>query len=475
MARRWLKAFGVAAAGTLLLPAAAGLLYGATRPQPCDRPQQTASIGANQASSAQGPSLDRLTIVVAGDTGFNPSDAKVDEKGLHKGRDVTSFTDALSGIARDVDGDLAFVNLETVVTDRNDLKPEGRGRRVSHFRSHPAALKALIDTGFNLFSLANEHAFDYGAAGIEETLYHLAVANAASAIFYAGIGATLDEAMRPACVDLGGTRVGFSAIGILPPDKPQARAGAKAPGQASYRDKADFEAVVDKLAALPAEYRILSIHYGDEGELAPDDRQLQDWRGLAAEQKGIDLVLGHHPHVAQGVEIDGKSLIFYGLGNFLHPGAPDMTRSGICRDYGLMAKVHLARAGGAWRVEAIEAIPLANTQAHPERLAPEESTKRIYALNHLAAALDDGKGAKGVRFTPQADGSGLYCADGAGALGGKIGTLCQAWQPAQEPEKALADKIADACEDKPNKPAVVKRRLPRRSAPATPNPFGIPF
>ena len=85
-------------------------------------------------------------------------------------------------------------------------------------------------------------------------------------------------------------------------------------------------------------------------------------------------------------------------------------------------------------------------------------------LNHLAAGLDDEKGAKGVRFTPQADGSGLYCADGAAGLGGTLGTLCQGWQQAAEPDKKLATKIAAACEDKPfyGKPSLVKRRVPQQ-------------
>ena len=103
--------------------------------------------------------------MLAGDAGFNPSDAQVDAKGVHKGRAVTPFTDMTSGIANDIDGDLAFANLETVVTDRNDLAPQKKGGDKDapfHFRSHPAAVKALIDLGFNLFSLANNHAVDYG-------------------------------------------------------------------------------------------------------------------------------------------------------------------------------------------------------------------------------------------------------------------------------------------------------------------------
>src|SRR3970282_1742712 len=217
---------------------------------------------------------------------------------------------------------------------------EGKVKGAFHFRSHPAALKALIDSGFNLFSLANNHAFDYGAPGIEETLYHLAVANAERAIAYAGIGSNFEEAIRPGCLDLEGTRIALSAIGII------------------------------------------SIHNGLEGRVEPDERQLADWRGFAAEQKNIDLIVGHHPHVALGVELNGKSLIFYGLGNFLPPGTADLTRCGMCRDYGMMAKVHLARIDGAWRVEAIEAIPLTNTQMQPGRFKAGEGTQRIYQLNH---------------------------------------------------------------------------------------------
>ena len=456
---------------------AGGGLYGATRTMPCDTTEVTASIGN---SPTRGPGLDRMTIVLVGDAGFNATDAQVDAKGWHKGKAVTPFADMTSGIAKDIDGDLAFVNLETVVTDRNDLRPEKKGGGDKdapfHFRSHPAAVKALIDLGFNLFSLANNHASDYGAPGIEETLYHLAIANTERAIAFAGIGSNFEEAIKPACLNLDGTRVGFDAIGIITGDYQRYRATDKSAGQASYRNRPDFEAVVNKLTALPADYRILSIHYGLEGRVVPDDRQLDEWRGFAVGEKGIDLIVGHHPHVAQGVELDGKSLIFYGLGNFLHPGTTEMTRFGPCRDYGLMAKVHLARIDGAWRVEAIEAIPLTNTQTHPERFAAKEAELRINALNHLAAGLDDEpKGAKGVRFTPQSDGSGLYCADGAAALGGKIGTLCKDWLPAAEPMKPVADRIAQACQDKPfyGQPAIAKRRTPqRRDAGPSPFPFG---
>jgi Bacterial capsule synthesis protein PGA_cap len=462
-----LKALGLVAAGLALIPVATSLLYAAARPTPCPQPE---SSGTSQAAPQQ-TSPDRLTLILVGDARFNVADAKVDADGIRTGKQVENFSDTLAGVKAAANGDLAFVNLETVITDRNDLTPQGKGKRTYHFASHPDALKVLIDSGFNLFALANAHAFDYGAQGIEETLYHFAVANAARTVAFAGIGSNIEEATHPACLDVGGARIAFGAVGLTG-DQPQARAGPSTAGQASYGDRADFAAVVNKLLALPADYRILSVNYGVEGHVMPDDRQRDDWRKFAGEEKGIDLIVGHHAHVVQGVQLDGKSLIFYSLGNFLHPGADETSKLGVCRDYGLMAEVHLARSGGVWRVEAIEAIPLTNTQTRPEPFPAEEATTRIYALNHLAAGLDEGAAAKGVRFTPRPDGSGLYCADGAGGLGGDIGTLCQGWQPPAEPDKALAAKIASACQDKGLSGQPVVRRVPQRRPSAAPSPFG---
>jgi len=445
MPSRLLKPFGAAAVVIALVAGGSGL-QGAVRLQPCASTEYTASID----SKANGPGPDRFTIVLVGDTGFNSDDAPVSPEGFRKDGKLVSFTDSLSGIASEVNGDLAFLNLETVVTDRNDLVADQKGQKSPYnFKSHPLGLKALIDTGFNLFSLANNHSMDYGASGVEETLYHMAVAAAEHAIAYAGIGSNMEEATRPGCLELGDTKIAFGATGIITGQRPEHRAGKDKSGQASYRNHDDFELVVNRLAGFPADYRILSIHYGLEGRVVPDQRQLDDWRGFAAKEKGIDLIVGSHPHVAQGVERVGNALIFYGLGNFMHPGTAEMSRFGICRDYGLMAKVHLARLEGRWKVEAIEAIPLTQTQVHPERFPPQESARRIYALNYLGAQLGDGKTAEGLRFTPRRDGSGLYCSADAASLGGKLGALCGAWHPAPAIPKQLSRQLASACADKP--------------------------
>jgi hypothetical protein len=67
-----------------------------------------------------------------------------------------------------------------------------------------------------------------------------------------------------------------------------------------------------------------------------------------------------------------------------------------------------------------------------------------------------------VRFTPRADGTGLYCAPRAASLGGKIGALCTGWRPAPAPSARLARQLASACADKPfyGADGTTKRRQP---------------
>lgn len=466
----------------LLLTSGAPVLADSVRIGPCASKDYTAAISAasgvraSSLSSAR-PSIssrgqleaprEQLTIVLVGDTGFNPKGAPVDPNGFTKGRDSFTFEESLARIAPDLDGDLAFLNLETVVTDRNDLTPDDKGQRAPfNFRSHPEGLNALTAAGFNLFSLANNHAMDYGARGAEETLYHMAVAGTKRPLAYAGLGADFEEATKPGCLEAGGMRLGFAATGIITGQRAEHRAGPRKagqakPGQAAYRSPKDFQIVVNRLREQPADYRILSIHYGLEGRVVPDARQIKDWREYAVREKGIDLVVGHHPHVAQGVERVGDKLIFYGLGNFLHPGTAKMKRFGLCRDYGLMAKVHLTKENGGWWPAAIEAIPITGTHNQPARLSPLDATRRIHALNYLGARLGDSAGAIGISFTPRADGTGLYCAAGASKLGGKIGALCAGLRPVPPAPADLTQRLRKACADKPFYGAGAKKKRRR--------------
>src|SRR5271168_2356044 len=86
-------------------------------------------------------------------------------------------------------GDVVFTNLESAVTEKGDTIHEGRG-----FLTPPEALDALTTFGFNLLSLADNHAFDMKVTGIQNTIRE---ANSRS-IVHAGTGNNLAEAAAPA-------------------------------------------------------------------------------------------------------------------------------------------------------------------------------------------------------------------------------------------------------------------------------------
>ena len=391
-----------------------------------------------------------LTLVLVGDTGLNGEGTFVSAQGARKNGDVIGWDEAIGNIAPEIDGDLNFANLETVVTERNDLVAEPK---LFTFRTHPEAVRRLVRAGFNLFSAANNHAMDFGYEGTRETMRNLdLLAAEGGLIAYAGLGTDRDAAAAPKLFDLRGRHIAFSAIGIAS----SGTADADHPDQLAYQTDRDFNAVVAQLRAAPADFRILSVHHGNEFEVrtADDDRDRLHNRALL--RAGIDLIVGHHQHVVAGVELTQGKVIFYGLGNFLHLGTQDMSAFDICRDYGLIARVYLAASdSGKFSVRAIEAIPIRRMHIRTARFAPQDSGDRIHVLNHLAEALDNpAEDAWGVRFAQQPSGTGLYCAPGAQNDQGAVGTMCASAVPLQPPPEALRQRIATACARSVTRPLI---------------------
>ncbi len=393
-----------------------------------------------------------ITILAVGDAGFNSSLQRVEADGVRKHGFLT-WEEATSGIAAEITGDVNIMNVETVVTDRNDLDHASKGESTSYyFRSHPNGIRQFVRIGFNVAGLANNHAMDFGEAGLRETLANMQRLKVDGLLAYSGLGLDHEEATRPQAFQVKGVPLAFAATGIVTLGNTAFQAGPGKPGQSAYQY--DFNEVVDRLAKADARYRILAIHHGANGEVATDDKQILEWREQAVIGRGIDLVIGHHPHVIRAAERIGDKVILYGLGNFLHQGMSDMGNKGLCRDFGLVFRIHLlAMPGEKPRLRAIEAIPVTDMQARTKRLSPEESTKRIHALNYLgerlpkrpATALPADATPEGLRFTPTADGTGLYCLPGAASDPGRIGALCKDYRLAPAIPDTMIRRVAGAC------------------------------
>ncbi len=311
--------------------------------------------------------------------------------------------------------DLNFVNVETVVSARDGpTAPD----KAFVFRSHPAQFRHLIDLGANAFALANNHAHDHGAQGIADTLAFFEGEAARRPILHAGIGRGA-EAFRPRLAEVRGLRVAMAALtfgaALFPP-------AADRPGIGYLSLPAHVEGALAGLRDAPAELRILSLHAGTENQIALDPG-LRARFLRAVEAAGVNLVLGHHPHVVRAVEADPArdAAVFHSLGNLLFVGGASKDGAPPGLDVGLMGFAYFHRAQGRTRLVALEALPLAGVHIAPRALPPERAAATLEALNRLSTAS---AGPAAVRFSPHplAPERGVACF--GGPYGPRARALC---------------------------------------------------
>jgi poly-gamma-glutamate capsule biosynthesis protein CapA/YwtB (metallophosphatase superfamily) len=211
----------------------------------------------------------------------------------------------LDPIAGELKGDVVFGNLEGTLTDvSEDVKCGGAEPGTCYaFRAPPGYAKYYAAAGFTVMNLANNHSYDFGETGQEETI---------EALRGAGIEPTGLPA-EAAEVTVGGRRVAF--LGFAPYDYTNL-----------LTDLESARALIHA-AAASADLVVVAIHAGAEGSDAthtPDSEEtyLGEDRGNAVEfahmavRAGADLVLGSGPHVLRGMEVYRGRLVAYSLGNF---------------------------------------------------------------------------------------------------------------------------------------------------------------
>ena len=179
--------------------------------------------------------------------------------------------------------DLTIVNLEGPLTTS-----EERADKQFSFKGDPSYTEILTSGSVEACNLANNHSKDYGIQGYEDTIANVEAA---------GIKTFGYE--RTAIWETNGVKVGLAGVYEL------------AEGM-DCQD--DMTAAIQSLKDAGADLVIVSFHWGVEKENYPDETQ--QTLAHAAIDQGADLVLGHHPHVLQGIEKYQGKYIVYSLGNF---------------------------------------------------------------------------------------------------------------------------------------------------------------
>lgn len=261
--------------------------------------------------------------------------------------------------------DLVTVSLESVVTD---APPAPNPDRSSHLFSLPRSLDALANAGVDHVALATDRITDFGDAGIELTRSELDEDGTG----YSGAGQTVSEAVVPWAADVGGATVAissFAAVEGAAQNNPIAASFAGG-GAADLNDDALAQLALREADAFGVS--IAHAHTGYEFTETPGAHARDRLEFLA--RNGADLVVGHHPNVAQGFDFVGDSLVAHSLGNL----AFDQYRV----DGAIGALVEARWDGGELGSAAV--IPVLLDDFVPTRLVGEPADLTLRRIGHAS-------------------------------------------------------------------------------------------
>ncbi len=285
--------FSVAASCLLALAACGG--NGDTSAAPAETGEGEGTRAEAQPVADSGPA--HITLAFAGDVHFERQVA-----GLLNDSEE-SWRKKLPELAA---ADYAIVNMEAAITDRG--RPQSKPYT---FRVPPSSLDKLKLAGVDAVTAANNHAVDYGRAGLEQTLE---VAKT-SPIPIIGFGKNAAEAFAPLTVDIMGVNTAVLASSEIY-EETYVNWSAKDdhPGIATNIDSTRLREATRK-AVAEHDLVVVFMHWGTEGSTCPNERQQNTVREL--KEDGADIVVGTHAHRPQGNGWSDRTFVGYGLGNFI--------------------------------------------------------------------------------------------------------------------------------------------------------------
>jgi poly-gamma-glutamate capsule biosynthesis protein CapA/YwtB (metallophosphatase superfamily) len=257
--------------------------------------------------------------------------------------------------------DLSFANLEFPVDPSRPFSGYPR------FNGSPEYLQAAVEAGIDVFSLANNHAFDQGRDGVFQTLRVFAgIGEQCHRRVYAGgTRGNLQVPFEPVEIRCKGLRIGFLAVSQMV-NVPMPHFYVNI---ADYRNRCHREYLLHLIERIASSYDlfILSYHGGVEYRRAPEEEKMRFFESLL--EAGVDILWAHHPHVVQPHRLvdreEGRGLIMPSAGNLisgmptgLKPQEPEHELAWTADSALWLVTVRVEQ--GHARVGQVSALPITN-------------------------------------------------------------------------------------------------------------------
>lgn len=303
-----------------------------------------------------GSMAERLKIAFAGDVCFTGSF----RKRLLQGEEIFA-PDVLEKLHAQ---DFVVVNLEGPATNQPAQKTNGIA-----LYSPPEAIPYLIERNIKVFNLANNHLFDHGLAGFEETI---ALIEKHGGMWF-GAGRNIHEAAKP--IELSAHGITRGLLGMA--HNEGMIASAHQPGVLCEESTKAIREAIEHYQKTGKQL-ILNYHGGEEYTRYPAPGRRKRLECLAVNSQS--WVVGHHSHTLQGVELVKGQSVFYSLGNFIFNLDVQANRSYINDSAILFAEFD--EEGGHYQLSPIN---LNTAEGFIESRARDAFDVEIAELSHWAA------------------------------------------------------------------------------------------
>lgn len=244
---------------------------------------------------------EELSLVMVGDCLLHT----IVYKAADQGDGTYSFKDMFSNIAPLVKGyDLAYYNQESIIG----------GKKIGlssypTFNSPEEIGDDMVDMGFNLVSLANNHTMDKGVTGVTNSVEYW---RTKSGVYWTGQALSEEERTKNIRVEeKNGIKYAFLSYttvtnGLLPPSGKEYMSNVYSDEKA----KKDIDLIKDKVDLI-----IVAMHWGVEytNQEVPEQKKIAEYLSSL----GVNLIIGAHPHVIEPITYVNDTLVFYSLGNFV--------------------------------------------------------------------------------------------------------------------------------------------------------------